>query len=302
MAGALPTKPSTLAALSLIVVTAVVAAGMARTDFARIAATVTAAVSTLTLGLVAPIAADESIHVAAFGILGAAAVLLAAGFALRRRKAEALVLTLAAHAGAVVAFLLSLPRLSNAAAVAVLWAIALGVRALLPAAARAANLVGAGFCLLLAWWLSLASQGIGLYEAYTGPLALVALAAGVFLGRERTNLSSWQRYGVALVAGFLPSLAQIMFTYGDPWRRLLLGVAGVVVLLLGARLRLRALFVTASVVLILIAVHEIVLLWDRLPRWIPLGVAGLIVITAAIRYEWTRSRMTELRHKVAEMT
>ena len=58
-----------------------------------------------------------------------------------------------------------------------------------------------------------------------------------------------------------------------------------IVMLIGAQLRLRAGFVTASLVLVIVALHEIVLLWDRLPRWIPLGVAGLLVIGVAIGYE-----------------
>ena len=168
LAGGLPTEASTLAGLSVVVVTAIVAGGLGRTTAARVVSTMTAAVTALTLGLVAPLAADLPLHRAAFGVLGAAVLLLAAGVVVRSREVEALGLTLTAHGGALVAFLLALPRLASGATVAVIWAVALGLRALLPAARRAAYLVGAGASLLVALWLILAAQGIGVLRGVHG--------------------------------------------------------------------------------------------------------------------------------------
>ena len=56
-----------------------------------------------------------------------------------------------------------------------------------------------------------------------------------------------------------------------------------------------------TVVLILVAINELILLWDRLPRWIPLGAAGILVLAVAISYEWSRTKVRQLRQEIAQM-
>ena len=80
-----------------------------------------------------------------------------------------------------------------------------------------------------------------------------------------------------------------------------LGAAAVVVVLVGARWRLRAPFVVGGTVLVLLALHETALVWDLIPRWVPLAVAGLTLVTVATTYERRRRDLSRFRGAVARM-
>ena len=43
------------------------------------------------------------------------------------------------------------------------------------------------------------------------------------------------------------------------------------------------------------------LLWDRLPRWVPLAVAGVLLVAVAMRYERRRRDLGRLREAVGRM-
>jgi len=89
---------------------------------------------------------------------------------------------------------------------------------------------------------------------------------------------------------------------GEPLRRLALGLAGLVVVVAGAVRRRQAPVVVGGAVLALIALHEAVLLWDLLPRWIPLATAGLMLVGLAITYERRRRDLSRLRAVVGGMS
>jgi hypothetical protein len=55
-------------------------------------------------------------------------------------------------------------------------------------------------------------------------------------------------------------------------------------------------------VLAIVALHELVLLWQRLPGWIPLAVGGAILLFLAITYERRRRDLSRLRSAVGRMT
>ena len=191
------------------------------------------------------------------------------------------------------------------ALVCLLWGVAVGLRALLPRTSRPGRAtlaaVAAGFE-LLAWWLLLAARGVTLVEAYTVPLALVALLAGWAALRARPELRSWVAYGPALVAGFAPSLAVVLGDEGAPMRRLALGTAALVVVVLGAVGHRKAPVVVGGVVLVLVALHELVLLWQRVPGWIPLAAGGLILLGLAITYERRLRDLRRFRSAIGRMT
>jgi hypothetical protein len=222
-----------------------------------------------------------------------------------RRAVEARALHAAAQAGGVVALLFTVGYPGYASAVSVIWGIALGLRALVPGTAPAVRArlaaIGAGFE-LLAWWLLLWAREVALVEAYTLPLALVALLAGWAALRARPDLRSWVAYGPALAAGFLPSLAMIISVPGSPWRRLGLGAAALAVVVLGAMKRRQAPVVIGAVVLVIVALHELVLLWQLLPGWIPLAAGGVVLVALAITYERRRRDLARLRTALGRMT
>jgi hypothetical protein len=82
---------------------------------------------------------------------------------------------------------------------------------------------------------------------------------------------------------------------------LALGVAALVVVLGGAVRRRQAPVVIGGTVLALVALHETVLLWDRVHRWILLAAAGLVLIGLATTYERRRRDLARLTAAVTRM-
>ena len=200
-----------------------------------------------------------------------------------------------------------------AAAVGTVWGVVVAVRALAPATGRAARLglaAAAAAWEVLAWWLLLVARDVAVIEAYTLPLAAVALLAGWAALRARPGLSSWVAYGPALAAAFLPSLATHASRSPSPcrprrrpaWRRLLLGLGGLAVVVGGSVRRRQAPVMVGGAVLALVALHETVLIWDLVPRWVPLALGGLLLVGLAMTYERRRRDMARLRTAIGRMT
>ncbi|MEV7562818.1 hypothetical protein AB0O33_35050, partial [Streptomyces sp. NPDC089795] len=146
----------------------------------------------------------------------------------------------------------------------------------------------AGALLAAATWVRLAEAGVSAPEAYTLPVTVPALVVGLLRRRRDPGASSWTAYGPGLAATLLPSLVA---AWGDPgWPRpLLLGVAALVVTLLGARRRLQAPLLLGGAVLAAVAVHElapyVVQVAGALPRWVPPALAGLLLLAVGATYE-----------------
>jgi hypothetical protein len=220
------------------------------------------------------------------------------------RAVEGRAVEVAAHAGALVALLLTAGSIRHAAAVCTFWGLALGVRALRPGEAapvRRGHVLAAAVAELGGWWLLIASEQVATVEAYTLPAAAVALLAGWLARRSRPGLSSWVTYGPALAAALLPTLASVLADEGQPLRRLLLGLGALAVLLAGAYRRLRAPVVAGGTVLAVVALHEVVLVWDLLPRWIPLAAAGLLLVGLAMTLERRRRDLARVRAALGRM-
>jgi hypothetical protein len=155
---------------------------------------------------------------------------------------------------------------------------------------------------LAAWCLVLAAQRVTVVEAYTLGAAAVCLLAGLLVRRGRTDLSSWTAYGPALAAALLPSLGTILAGDGQHLRRLLLGLAALAVVLLGARARLRAPVLLGGAVLLLVALHELAQVWDLIPRWIPLAAGGLLLVLLATTLERRRRDLDRFRAALHRMS
>jgi hypothetical protein len=312
LAGSLAARATTLAALGAVVVVAAVCGAAGRTHAARVAGWLTAAAGGTAFAYASGAAVDLPTHLTAYRVLLAAAVALAvAGMweawrqpAAATRVVEARALEAAAHAAAALAFVLATGHSGHSAGICTVWGIAVGLRALLRGQgtdARRYRVVAATAVELVAYWLLLAENEVSVVEAYTVPAAAVATLAGWLAARRRPGLSSWTAYGPALIAAFAPSLAVVMPEEGAPVRRLALGVAAVAVVLVGARWRLRAPFVVGGAVLALLAVHEVALVWDLIPRWAPLAAAGLGLVAVATTYERRRRDLARLAGVVGRM-
>src|SRR6185369_6901678 len=143
---------------------------------------------------------------------------------------------------------------------AMIWGVALGL-SVLPRI-RAAwpqewllRLTVAGMLEITALWALLIARDVTAVEAYSLPLAGVALIVGFLAMRRDPTISSWIGYGPALVAAFGPSLAVVLPVAGDPWRRLGIGVAALVVVIAGSVRRRQAPVVIGGVVLVALALH-----------------------------------------------
>jgi len=308
VAGTLGVRWATLTSLGIVVVAALVVGGAGRTVGWRVAGclvTVAAAVGEVAA---AGLAAELNLRMVAFLVLGVSTLALAGGAVLGRvpgRRLEAVLTERAAHGAALVAFTLVAGRLMWGAAVCSVWGVVVALRALLPGtsrASRAAHAAVAAALELLAWWLLLVYRDVSVIEAYSLPLAGVALLAGWAALRSRPDLRSWIAYGPALLAGFLPPLAPLLATVGSPLRRLLLFVAALVVVIAGSVRRRQAPVVIGGLVLVVVAVHELVLLWQLLQGWIPLAVGGAVLLFLAITYERRLRDVTRLRDTLRRMT
>ncbi|MFC8273513.1 SCO7613 C-terminal domain-containing membrane protein [Streptomyces sp. NPDC057271] len=162
----------------------------------------------------------------------------------------------------------------------------------------------AGALFLLATWVRLAVWDVTTPEAYTLPVTVPALVVGVLRRRREPEASSWVAYGPGLAATLVPSL---FAAWADPdWPRpLLLGVAALVVTLLGARFRLQALLVLGGTVLALDGLHElapyVVQAVGALPRWLPPALAGLLLLAVGATYEQRLRDARRLRERLGRM-
>lgn len=102
----------------------------------------------------------------------------------------------------------------------------------------------------------------------------------------------------------LPSLAT---AWSDvEWTRpLLLGAAGLLLTLLGARHRLRAPLVLGGSALALVTLHELapylVQVTDALPRWVPPALAGLLLLALGATYEQRLRDVRRVREVLGRM-
>jgi hypothetical protein len=308
IAGSLGVEWATLTALGSIVVAGGVIAAVGRTLAWRVVGVVVSTAAAVAEAAAAGAAADLAARDIAYWVLAVAVVVLFAGALLgrsARRAAESRAAQGAAHAAAVVALLFTIGWLQHSALVCALWGLAVGLRALVPGIARAprtALAAVAGGFELLAWWLLLVYRDVTFVEAYTLPLAAVALLAGWAALRSRPELTSWVAFGPALVAAFAPTLALILGTTGEPWRRLALGAGALAVVVAGSVSRRRAPVVIGGVTLILVALHELVLLYQLLPGWVALAVGGLILVVLAVTYERRLRDLSRLRSSLRRMT
>ncbi|MEU9509497.1 hypothetical protein AB0D32_24820 [Micromonospora sp. NPDC048170] len=305
--GLLATRAGTIAGLGVLVVAAAVVGVAARRAGARLGGALVAVAAATCLAVVAPPAGGLSLRTAAFSVLAVAVLTLAAAVAAASRpgRVPAVALDAAAQAVALVALLLAVGSLRHAAAVCVLWGAAVALRVLRRGESVGGRWVFAGIAggsELLGGWLLLAAGDVAVLEAYTVPVAALALVAGVVALRTRPGLTSWLALGPGLVAALLPSLVSVLVAPDhQPWRRLLLGVAALGAVLAGATRRWQAPVLLGGVTLALLALHELVRGWDLLPRWIFLAAGGLALIGLATTYERRRRDLARLRAAVGRM-
>ncbi|AZM79588.1 hypothetical protein D1J63_34965 [Streptomyces sp. KPB2] len=158
---------------------------------------------------------------------------------------------------------------------------------------------------LLAAWVRLTAWDVTTPEAYTLPVTGPALVVGYLRRRRDPAVSSWTVYGAGLAVTLLPSL---LAAWDDRhWLRpLLLGVAALVVTLVGARHRLQAPLVLGTGVLALVTLHElapyITQVVGALPRWVPPALAGVVLLVLGATYEQRLRDARRLRDALGRLS
>jgi hypothetical protein len=154
--------------------------------------------------------------------------------------------------------------------------------------------------LVAGWGVASALPAGTVLEAYTLPASGLALAAALIARRDQPR--SWVTYGPALSAGLLPSLVSVLADDGQQLRRLLLGLAALAILLAGGWARLRAPVVAGGVTLAVLALHELTVAWELIPRWIPLAAGGVVLVLLAATLERRRRDLTRVRAALGRMS
>lgn len=302
LAGALAEKWSTITGLALVTVALAAIAVGGRSRPVRTAGWLTGAAGKVLLAIAVGEAAELRFEFVAYLVLGVAAIVLGLAYAPFAREQRAAA-EAAAHSAAFVALTLCHGYVRAIALVLAVWGVAVGLTVLAaPRGQRVLRAAAAAVLEAVAWCVILASQGVGLLEAYTLPVALLALAVGWYAARHRPDLSSWLFAGPALAAALLPSLAGALTEEaGTPLRRLLLGLGALAITVFGSVRRLQAPVLLGGGTLLLLALHELLLVSRLLPTWVPIAVGGAVLLALAITYERSRRDVARLRGAIGRM-
>ncbi len=221
------------------------------------------------------------------------------GFALRPDIAIEITGWLVSAAG--VGLCLGRPGTASAA-IAVAGVTSMGVAA--RADRRPAFWAGIALC-YVAWCVGLAAIGVSIPEPYTAPAALAALAAGWIASRREPKPHSWLAYGPGLALLLLPSLVMAWDETG--WMRAAtVGVASVVIAIIGARTATQAPLLAGITVAVLEGARglapDVARLIHALPGWVPAAVGGAVLLWAGATYEARLRNLRTIRHSLASMS
>ncbi|GAA2391761.1 SCO7613 C-terminal domain-containing membrane protein [Dactylosporangium salmoneum] len=304
-AGSLATKTQTLTWLAGSVVVGAIGGIWGKTATARMLGWHVAASTAEGFAIAAGLAAGLGLKQCAFPLLIVATALLVLGAALPRLRPsdsinrEALTIEAAGYAGAAIAVLLTLGSAAHTAAALTAVGAVLGLSAARKgrsARHRTILVIAASIAELLAIWLLLITVRVALPEAYTLPFAALALITGLIEIRHRPELGSWLAYGPALVAGFAPSLVIAVAQPGTPeLRRVLLILAGVITVAIGAVRQQKAPVAVGAAVTVIATVNELFRI--GMPLWMMLLLftgTGVLLISLGATYE-QRQRLDRLR-------
>jgi len=142
-------------------------------------------------------------------------------------------------------------------------------------------------------------------ELVSVPLAVGLLGIGTLQLASHDRARSWPWLGPGILALLVPPLLAIDAA-GEPlWRAVALGIVALIVFLIGLQRRLQAPFVIAGTVLL---IHLLVQSWPLLEQvgralewWIWLGLAGVLVVVIAARYERRAQNVRDLARRIADL-
>jgi len=295
---ALGSEPGTLAFLGAVAVLAAVATAAAGSPWLRRGCAAVAVVAVVGEGAALALSARGSAAEAGFVVAVAAGAVLVAGTRWRQDAAEGPVVEALGLAAGVLGIALTAGDQRWLAA-----ALTVAVPALLAAAAspvRRAYLWGGAAAAVAAVWAWLAVAEVTVPEAYTLPAAAVALAAGAVARGGGARPGSWLAFGPGLAVALLPSLV-LAVDQGGTARPLLLTGAALLVVLAGARAGLQAPLVLGALTLLGLGLDAVLPVAAQLPRWVTIGLAGLLLLWLGATAERQLVRLRQLHHRFQEL-
>jgi hypothetical protein len=146
----------------------------------------------------------------------------------------------------------------------------------------------------------LSASDVTVVEAYSLPLATLALVVGLVRLRRQPASPSWLTVGPAVSTGLLPSS---FATVGDAslTRPLVVLVVAAAVMIIGVRLRWQAPFVSGALATCVVAVAQLAPYAVGVPRWVSFGAVGATLLVLGFRYEQRRRDATSAVHWVAAL-
>jgi hypothetical protein len=148
-----------------------------------------------------------------------------------------------------------------------------------------------GLLLASATWVRLFDVGVEAPEAYTLPSATALLLVGLYRLHTSPDLGT----GPALLAGLtLATVPSLLWVLADPLspRAVLLGLACLALVLVGAQIRWHGPVVVGAGVGATVVLRELAPYAAQTPQWALIGAAGIALLGAGITWE---SRMQDLR-------
>ena len=188
----------------------------------------------------------------------------------------------------------------------VLWItlLAAGAACALVAVKHRVHSIAGAVLLIASSWARLADAHVHLVEPYTLPAAVILLILGYRRGLRDREARSWSRYGPGLALGLIPSLVQALGGTGLI-RPALLGLAALIVVLVGARHRLQAPLALGGAVLLLDAVAQslpyLADAYDAVPRWVLVALAGALLLGVGATYERRVRGLRALQRRFTEL-
>jgi hypothetical protein len=159
--------------------------------------------------------------------------------------------------------------------------------------------------LLALVWLQLGQAQVVLVEAYTLPLAVVLLAAGLLGARmhhgdDGDALPSWIAYGPALVVAFAPT---VWLSFAEPgsFRPLIGLVAGALVLIGGAVGGKRALVDVGAATVIALGFQQLAPVVGAVPNWATIGATGVLLLAVGATFEQRRRDLKSVLRSYAAL-
>ena len=160
---------------------------------------------------------------------------------------------------------------------------------------RRLAVAGSG-ALAIAYMLRLAASDVDVVEAYTLPIGVALLIAGLIAMARVPTLTSRTALSAGLMLSLLPSLPVVLFDDPAGVRGLLLGLGSIAALGLGFARKWQSPFVIGAVLTGVLAVRHLGPFANALPRWMLIGTAGLLLLVAGITWE---SRVKNAKSAIA---